>query len=414
MGLADEAMALHRRVRGKIGVYARVPVRGQHDLSLAYSPGVAEPCRAIEAEPEAVWELTGRGNTVAVVSDGTAVLGLGDLGPAAALPVMEGKALLFKVFAGVDAFPVVLATREPVEIVETVVRLSPGFGGINLEDISAPRCFAIEQDLKARLDIPVFHDDQHGTAVVALAALLNSLRVTGRELADTTVAINGAGAAGVAIAKLLLAQGIGDVILCDRQGIIARGREGLNPVKEELAAVTNRTGRTGSLAEALRGTDVFIGVSVADQVTPEMVRSMAPHPVIFALANPDPEIRPEAARAAGAAVVCTGRSDYPNQVNNVLGFPGIFRGALDVRARAIDEQMKAAAAGAIAALAEEELTPEYVIPGPFDRRVAPAVAEAVAQAALRSGSARQPQPPGAVYRRTEELVKEAAKEDETR
>ncbi|HHW14617.1 MAG TPA: NAD-dependent malic enzyme [Firmicutes bacterium] len=408
MALGEEALALHRKARGKIGIRAKVEVAGQRDLSLAYSPGVAEPCRAIAADPEAVWELTGRGNMVAVVSDGTAILGLGDLGAEASLPVMEGKALLFKVFAGVDAFPLVLATKDPAEMVETVARLAPGFGGINLEDIAAPRCFAIERELQARLDIPVFHDDQHGTAVVALAALLNSLRLTGRELSAATVVINGAGAAGVAIARLLLGQGAGDVILCDRRGIIHPGREGLNPIKEELAQVTNRTGRRGDLAQALQGADVFLGVSAAGVVTPEMVRAMAPGPIIFALANPDPEIEPGAALAAGAAVVCTGRSDYPNQVNNVLGFPGIFRGALDVRARRIDEAMKTAAAFAIAALAEEDgLAPEHVIPGPFDPRVAPAVAEAVAQAAIRSGLARRPQPPGAVYRHTEELVKEA-------
>jgi malate dehydrogenase (oxaloacetate-decarboxylating) len=407
MTLADEALALHRQVRGKIEVRGRLPVRHQKDLSLAYSPGVAEPCRAIAADPDQVWELTGRGNMVAVVSDGTAILGLGDLGAEASLPVMEGKALLFKAFAGVNAFPLVLATKEPAEIVDAVTRVAPGFGGINLEDISAPRCFAIEQELQARLDIPVFHDDQHGTAVVALAALLNSLEVTGREPGRTTVAVNGVGAAGVAITRLLLAQGLGDVILCDRQGIVWEGREGLNTVKEELAAVTNRAGRRGSLAEALRGADVFVGVSVANQVTPEMVRAMAPRPVIFALANPDPEIPPEAARAARAAVVCTGRSDYPNQVNNVLGFPGIFRGALDVRARAIDEGMKVAAARAIAGLVGTELSPDCVIPAPFDRRVAPAVAEAVAQAAVTGGVARRPLPPGMVYHHTEELVKEA-------
>lgn len=408
MALGEEALALHRKARGKIGIRAKVQVAGQRDLSLAYSPGVAEPCRAIAVDPEAVWELTGRGNMVAVVSDGTAVLGLGDLGAEASLPVMEGKALLFKVFAGVDAFPLVLATKVPAEIVATVARLAPGFGGINLEDIAAPRCFAIERELQARLDIPVFHDDQHGTAVVALAALLNSLRITGRELSKATVVINGAGAAGVAIARLLLAQGAGDVLLCDRRGIIRRGREGLNPVKERLAEETNRSGRQGDLAEALRGADVFIGVSAAGAVTPEMVRAMASGPIVFALANPDPEIEPQAALAAGAAVVCTGRSDYPNQVNNVLGFPGIFRGALDVRARRIDETMKTAAASAIAALAEEDgLTPEHVIPEPFDPRVAPAVAEAVARAAIASGLARRPQPPGAVYRHTEELVREA-------
>lgn len=408
MTLAEEALALHRRVKGKMGVHGRIPVTGQKELSLAYSPGVAAPCLAIAADPEQIWELTGRGNLVAVVSDGTAVLGLGDLGAAGALPVMEGKALLFKTFAGVNAFPLVLGTKDPGEIVETVVRVSPGFGGINLEDISAPRCFTIEEQLKARLDIPVFHDDQHGTVVVVFAALLNSLQVTGRELSRTRVVINGAGAAGVAIARFLVAQGAGEVILCDRQGIIHQGRSGLNPVKEELAAFTNRSGRTGNLAAALAGADVFLGVSAADVVAPEMVRSMTARPIIFALANPDPEIHPELARGAGAAVICTGRSDYPNQVNNVLGFPGIFRGALDVRARVIDETMKAAAARAIAALVEpERLGSDYVIPGPFDRRVAPAVAEAVAQAALASGSARQPQPPGAVYRHTEELVKEA-------
>lgn len=407
MTLAEEALALHRRAKGKIKVEGKVAVSDQGALSLAYSPGVAEPCRAIAAHPEEVWELTSRGNLVAVVSDGTAILGLGDLGPQAALPVMEGKAVLFKSFAGVDAFPLVLATKDPDEIVETVARVAPTFGGVNLEDIGAPRCFEIEEKLKARLDIPVFHDDQHGTAVVVLAALLNALKVTGRSLSEATAVLLGPGAAGVAIARLLLAQGIRSLLICDRKGILYPGRDDLTPVKAELASLTNRAGRTGGLADALAGADVFIGTSAANQVTAEMVRSMAPRPIVFALANPDPEIWPEVAKEAGAAVVCTGRSDYPNQVNNVLGFPGIFRGTLDVRAREINEQMKLAAAAAIAGLVEaDRLSPDYVIPGPFDRRVVPAVAEAVGQAAVASGVARRPCAPGEVRQRAERLLSE--------
>lgn len=402
-----EALALHRANRGKLVVKSKVPVTDKLSLSLAYSPGVAEPCRAIAADPEEIWQVTGRGNFVAVVSDGTAVLGLGDIGPLAALPVMEGKSVLFKTFAGVDAFPVCLDTKDPGEIVETVCRLAPTFGGVNLEDISAPRCFEIEEALIARLEIPVFHDDQHGTAVVALAGLENALKLVGKTMGEIRVVMNGAGAAGVAITNLLLSLGVGDIIVCDRQGAIYQGRGGLNASKERLAAVTNRERRSGSLADVVRGGDVFIGVSDKDQLTAEMVRTMGRDPIIFALANPDPEIRPEIAKAAGARIVATGRSDVPNQVNNVLGFPGIFRGALDVRARRINEPMKLAAARAIAAIAESEgLSDEYIIPGPFDRRVAPAVAAAVAQAAMESGVARVQVDPEEVRTRTQRLVEE--------
>ncbi|MDI3280350.1 MAG: malic enzyme-like NAD(P)-binding protein [Bacillota bacterium] len=406
MSLREEALELHRRYRGKIQVCGRFPLRTAHDLSLAYTPGVAEPCREIHRQPEEVFTYTARGNLVAVVTDGTAVLGLGDIGPLAALPVMEGKALLFKAFAGVDAFPLCLQTADVDEIVRVVTALSPSFGGINLEDISAPRCFEIERRLQEALDIPVFHDDQHGTAVVVLAALFNALQVVGREMREVRVVVNGAGAAGVAIARLLLRVGVGDLVLCDREGALIPGRgRGMNPVKEELAALTNREGRRGSLAEVLRGAEVFIGVSGAGVLTGEMVARMAPRPVVFALANPDPEIDPRLAREAGAAVVATGRSDFPNQVNNVLGFPGIFRGALDARATAINEEMKLAAARAIASLVEaKDLERGCIIPAPLDRRVAPAVAAAVAQAAVESGVARARPSPEEVAARTRQLA----------
>lgn len=405
MNLKDEALALHRKHPGKIEVVSTVPVRDARDLTLAYSPGVAEACRAIETDPEQIYSYTSRGNMVAVVSDGTAVLGLGDIGPEGALPVMEGKAILFKSFAGVDAFPICLNTKDPDEIVETVARMAPTFGGINLEDISAPRCFAIEQALKSRLDIPVFHDDQHGTAVVSFAALLNALRIVDKSLGQIRVVINGSGAAGVAIARLLLLAGVGDIILCDRKGAIVQGREGdMNPVKTELAAITNSEKRSGTLGEVLAGADVFIGVSAAGALKGEMVRRMNPGAVIFALANPDPEIWPEEALAAGARVVATGRSDMPNQVNNVLGFPGIFRGALDVRARSINEEMKKAAAKAIADLVGDDLREDYIIPAPFDPRVAPAVAAAVAEAAMNSGVARITRPAGEVAEHVRKLV----------
>lgn len=377
MDVKEAALALHREHRGKISVESKVPLRTRADLSLAYTPGVAEPCRIIASRPDEVYTYTARGNLVAIVTDGSAVLGLGDIGPEAALPVMEGKAVLFKTFAGVDAFPLCLATKDVDAIVETVKLVAPTFGGINLEDISAPRCFAIEERLEAELDIPVFHDDQHGTAIVVLAALLNALRVVGKSLKEVTVTINGAGAAGVAIARLLGRVGVADIILCDRAGAIYPGRAHNSPIKEEIAAVTNRGGVRGDLAAALEGRDVFIGVSAPGVVTGDMVRRMAARPVVFALANPVPEIWPDEAKAAGAAVVGTGRSDYPNQVNNVLAFPGVFRGALDARARRITEEMKLAAAKALADLVGDALSPDCCLPDPFDKRVVPTVAAAV-------------------------------------
>lgn len=381
MDINEQALALHRAKRGKISVESKVPLETREDLSLAYTPGVAEPCRAIAARPQEVYTYTARGNLVAVVTDGSAVLGLGDIGPEAALPVMEGKAVLFKAFAGIDAFPLCLATKDVDAIVETVKMVAPTFGGINLEDISAPRCFTIEQRLKKELSIPVFHDDQHGTAIVVLAGLLNALKMVGKELNSATVTVSGAGAAGVAITRLLMRVGVADIILCDRAGAIYPGRPQNNEVKEELAVHTNQGRVKGDLAAALRGRDVFIGVSAPGLVTADMVRSMAPKAVVFAMANPVPEIWPEEAKAAGAAVVGTGRSDFPNQVNNVLAFPGVFRGALDARAPQITEEMKLAAAHALAELVGEELSPEYCLPAPLDKRVAPAVAQAVARAA---------------------------------
>jgi malate dehydrogenase (oxaloacetate-decarboxylating) len=378
---------LHRR--GKMEIRSTVPLEGREDLSLAYTPGVAQVCEAIAAEPELVNDYTWVANTVAVVTDGTAVLGLGDIGPAAAMPVMEGKAVLFKQFGGVDAVPICLDTTDTDEIVETVARLAPSFGGINLEDISAPRCFEIEQRLKDLLDIPVFHDDQHGTAVVALAALENALRLTGRLHETTRVVISGAGAAGVAVARILLAAGIKDLAVIDRRGILHSSRADLTPVKADLARDTaDLTGRQGTLTEAMRGADVYIGVS-GGTVPEEVVASMAPDAVIFGLANPTPEVHPEVAHRY-ARVVATGRSDFPNQINNVLAFPGIFRGAFDVRARAITEGMKLAAATAIADLVGEDLREDYIVPSPFDPRVGPAVSAAVAEAGRRDGVARLP------------------------
>lgn len=393
MGLHEDALELHRSHRGKLAVASKVPLEDARDLSLAYSPGVAEPCKEIARDPSLSYQFTNRGNMVAVVSDGTAVLGLGDIGPEAALPVMEGKAILFKSFAAVDAFPICLATKEVAEIVQTVKWLAPTFGGINLEDISGPRCFEVESQLQQALDIPVFHDDQHGTAVVCFAALFNALKVVGKEIDAARIVINGAGAAGLSIAKLLHTAGADyiNMKICDKQGLLYPGQNPHNPHMEAIAALTNPLGAKGNLADVLAGADVFIGVSVANLVTPEMVRSMAPRPIVFSLANPVPEIMPEAARAAGAAVVGTGRSDYPNQINNILGFPGIFRGALDVRASRIDESMQVAAARAIAGLiTPSELALDYVIPKPFDRRVVPQVALAVAQAAIANGFAREP------------------------
>ncbi|HHW12439.1 MAG TPA: NADP-dependent malic enzyme [Firmicutes bacterium] len=391
MGNDAEALRLHKEKQGKIEIRSKVEINSPADLSLAYSPGVAAPCRAIQQDASLVYTYTNKGNTVAVVTDGTAVLGLGDIGPEAALPVMEGKAILFKRFAGLDAIPLALATTKVEEIVETVVRLAPNFAGINLEDIAAPRCFAIEEALQARLSIPVFHDDQHGTAVVCLAALRNALRVVGKELSQVKIVINGIGAAGSAIARLLYRAGARRLLLCDRQGILAPGMAGLNPYQEALARLTNSRGETGDLATALRGADVFIGVSAANLVSGAMVERMAPQPVIFAMANPDPEISPEKAKQSGAAVVGTGRSDYPNQINNLLGFPGIFRGLLAVRATKVTEEMMLAAAEAIADLVKPaELTADYIIPNPFDRRVVPAVAWAVGSEALKAGMAAAP------------------------
>jgi malate dehydrogenase (oxaloacetate-decarboxylating) len=381
----DPAFALHRG--GKMEIAATVPLRDRDDLSLAYTPGVASVCTAIADRPDLVHDYTWTSQVVAVVTDGTAVLGLGDIGPRASLPVMEGKAVLFKRFGGVDAVPIALDCTGTDEIVETVARLAPSFGGINLEDISAPRCFEIERRLVERLDIPVFHDDQHGTAVVTLAALRNSARLTGRALGDLRVVISGAGAAGVAIARILVEAGVGDVAVTDRKGVVHEGREDLNPAKRDLAAFTNKAGLTGSLEDALDGADVFVGVS-GGTVREEAVARMAPGAFVFAMANPEPEIHPEVAHRY-AAVVATGRSDFPNQINNVLAFPGIFSGALQVRASRITEGMKIAAAEALAAVVADELSAEKVIPSPFDPRVAPAVAAAVAAAARAEGVARR-------------------------
>ncbi len=389
MDYAAESLKKHREWKGKIEVICRAPLETKDDLSLAYTPGVAQPCLEIQKDVDLSYELTRRSNLVAVVTDGTAVLGLGDIGPEAGMPVMEGKCALFKAFGDVDAIPLCVRSKEVEDIVNTVRLLAGSFGGINLEDISAPRCFEIERRLKECCDIPIFHDDQHGTAVVTLAAMINALKLTGRKLDEIRVVTSGAGAAGIAIIRLLIAMGLKDVILCDRKGAIYQGREGLNAEKEEMAAITNKNCLKGSLADVLKGADVFIGVSAPGCVTPEMVKSMAPDPILFPMANPVPEIMPDLAKAAGAAVVGTGRSDFPNQINNVLAFPGIFRGALDVRARDINDDMKIAAAQAIAAfVTEEQLSAEYIIPSALDRSVAQAVAKAVAQAARDSGVAR--------------------------
>ena len=408
MSLREDALEFHKAARGKIAVHSKVPCRTKADLSLAYTPGVAEPCLEIQKNPEDVYQYTSKGNIVAVVTDGTAVLGLGDIGPLASIPVMEGKAILFKNFAGIDAFPIAVASKDPDVIVETVARIEPVFGGVNLEDISAPRCFEVEARLKKILKIPVFHDDQHGTAVVAMAALINALKVVGKEFGDTRVAVSGAGAAGIAVTKFLLTFGVRDVVLCDSKGVIHQGRTDLNTSKQEIARITNPRKVTGTLADALHGANVFIGLSVAGIVSHEMVRSMARDSVVFAMANPVPEIMPDLAREAGARVVATGRSDFPNQVNNVLGFPGIFRGALDVRASDINEEMKKAAAQAIASLVED-VSEERIIPSPLDRRVVPRVAEAVARAAIETGVARRPEDPLAVGRRAEALIGELEK-----
>ncbi|WP_066369075.1 NAD(P)-dependent malic enzyme [Neobacillus fumarioli] len=406
MTLREEALHMHRINKGKLESKSKVLVRNAHDLSLAYSPGVAEPCKEIYDKPETVYEYTMKGNMVAVVSDGTAVLGLGNIGPEAALPVMEGKAVLFKSFAGVDAFPICLNTTDVDKIVETVKLLEPTFGGVNLEDIAAPNCFVIEERLKKEANIPVFHDDQHGTAIVTVAGLVNALKLTGKKMTEIKVVINGAGAAGIAIIKLLYSYGVRDIIMCDTKGAIYEGRpNGMNTVKAEVAKYTNRDNLTGTLADVIKGADVFIGVSVAGALTKEMVASMNPDPIIFAMANPVPEIMPDDAKEAGAKVIGTGRSDFPNQVNNVLAFPGIFRGALDVRATHINEKMKIAAVEAIADLiSENELNPDYVIPRPFDPRVAPNVAGAVAKAAMETGVARLKVDPEAVKEKTKRLA----------
>ena len=389
MDYAKESLRLHGEWRGKIEVTATVPVATKDDLSLAYTPGVAQPCLEIQRDPGKSYELTRRWNLCAVITDGTAVLGLGDIGPEAGMPVMEGKCVLFKSFGGVDAFPLCVKTRDVDQFVETVYNISGSFGGINLEDIAAPRCFEIERKLKERCDIPIFHDDQHGTAVITLAGLLNALKVVGKRLDEIRVVPSGAGAAAVSIVKLLLSAGVRHVTMCDRKGAIYAGREGLNWIKEEMAQVTNLERRAGTLADMLVGADVFIGVSAPGTVTADMVRTMGRDPVIFACANPTPEIFPDDARAGGAAVIATGRSDFPNQINNVLAFPGIFRGAFDVRASDINEEMKMAAAHALAGLiADEELSADYIIPKAFDKRVGPAVAAAVARAARDSGVAR--------------------------
>ena len=385
---AKESLRLHGEWKGKIEMVTRVPVKTKDDLSLAYTPGVAQPCLEIQKDINKSYELTRRWNMAAVITDGSAVLGLGDIGPEAGMPVMEGKCVLFKAFGDVDAFPICVKTKDVDEFVETVYNISGSFGGINLEDIAAPRCFEIERKLKEKCDIPIFHDDQHGTAVITLAGLTNALKVVGKKKEDVKVVTSGAGAAAIAITKLLLSAGFRDITMCDRKGAIYQGREGLNWIKTEMAEVTNLSRKAGTLAEMLVGADVFIGVSAPNTVTTEMVKTMNKDAIIFACANPTPEIFPDAAKAGGARVISTGRSDYPNQINNVLAFPGIFRGAFDVRASDINEEMKVAAAEALAGLVGDELSEDYIIPAAFDPRVGPAVAKAVAEAARRSGVAR--------------------------
>ena len=389
MDYAKESLRLHGEWKGKIEVVATVPVESKEDLSLAYTPGVAEPCLEIQKDARKSYDLTRRHNLCAVITDGSAVLGLGDIGPEAGMPVMEGKCVLFKAFGDVDAIPLCIKTKEVDEFVQTVYNISGSFGGINLEDIAAPRCFEIERKLKEQCDIPIFHDDQHGTAVITLAGLTNALKVVGKKKEDVKIVTSGAGAAAIAIVKLLLSAGFKNIVMTDRTGVIYEGRDGLNWIKEEMAKETNLQKETGSLADAIRGADVFIGVSAPGTLTTEMVRTMAKDAIIFACANPTPEIFPDDAKAGGAAVIATGRSDYPNQINNVLAFPGIFRGTFDVRASDINEEMKMAAAQALADLvSDEELSADYIIPAAFDKRVGPAVAKAVAEAAKESGVAR--------------------------
>ena len=390
MDYAKESLRLHGEWKGKIEVVTRVPVENKDDLSLAYTPGVAQPCLEIQKNVDKSYDLTRRWNMCLVVTDGSAVLGLGNIGPEAGMPVMEGKCVLFKAFGDVDAFPLCIKSNDVDEIVNTIYLISGSFGGVNLEDISAPRCFEIEKKLKEKCDIPIFHDDQHGTAIITLAGLTNALKVVGKKKEDVRIVMNGAGAAAISIARLLLTAGFKDITLCDRKGAIYEGRpEGMNPVKDEMAKVTNLTKKSGSLADMLVGADVFIGVSAPGAVTTEMVKTMNRDAVVFACANPIPEIFPDDAKAGGAKVVSTGRSDFPNQINNVLAFPGIFRGAFDVRAKEINDEMKLAASEALANLiTDEELSPEYIIPKAFDKRVGPAVAKAVAEAAKRTGVAR--------------------------
>ena len=390
MTIGEESVRAHEQWKGKIEVIARASVKDKHDLSVAYTPGVAQPCLEIQKDVNKSYELTRRSNLCLVVTDGTAVLGLGDIGPEAGMPVMEGKCVLFKAFGGVDAFPLCIKSKDVDEIVNTVYMISGSFGGVNLEDISAPRCFEIEKKLKEKCDIPIFHDDQHGTAIVTLAGLLNALRVVGKKLEDVNIVINGAGAAAISITRLLVSSGARNIILCDRTGAIYEGREkGMNEAKNDIAKLTNRKKLSGTLADAVNGADVFIGVSAPGVLTRDMVSAMNADPIVFACANPTPEIFPDDARAGGARVVATGRSDYPNQINNVLAFPGIFRGAFDVRASDINEQMKIAAAHAIAGIVgDDELSEEYIIPAAFDARVGEAVAKAVADAARKTGVAR--------------------------
>lgn len=389
MDYRKESLRLHGEWKGKIEVISTVPVKNKEDLSLAYTPGVAEPCLAIQKDVNLSYQLTRRANLVAVVTDGTAVLGLGDIGPEAGMPVMEGKCVLFKTFGNVDAFPLCVRSKNVDEIVQTIKLLAGSFGGINLEDISAPRCFEIEKRLKEECDIPIFHDDQHGTAIVTLAAMINALKLVKKDIRDIEVVVNGSGAAGIAITKLLMAMGLKKVILCDTKGAIYEGRDNLNPIKAEMAQISNLEKKKGQLSDVIAGADVFIGVSAAGVLTKEMVQTMAKDPIVFAMANPTPEIMPDEAGEAGVKVMGTGRSDFPNQINNVLAFPGLFRGALDVRASDINDEMKIAAAKAIASIiSEDELNAEYVIPAPFDDRVSSTVAAAVAEAAKKSGVSR--------------------------
>ena len=404
----EEALALHKKFQGKLEVVSKVPLKTAYDLTLAYTPGVAAPCLEINKAPEKIYDYTNRGNLVAVVTNGTAVLGLGDIGAGAGLPVMEGKSILFKGFAGVDAIPICLNTKKVDEIIKTIQLMAPSFGGINLEDIKAPECFDIEAALKDSVDIPVFHDDQHGTAIVVSAALINALKLVGKKFSDIKIVVNGAGAAGMAITYLIQKMGAENIMLCDSTGAIYEGRgKGMNPYKDQIAAVTNSQHEAGQLIDVIHGADVFIGVSKANLLSEEMVKMMNKDAIILAMANPNPEILPDKAKAAGARVVATGRSDFPNQVNNLLAFPGIFRGALDVRATDINEQMKIAAAYAIASLiSDEELNEEYVITNPFDERVAPTVAAAVAKAAIESGVAQNKNiTPEQVAQHTRELLK---------